>query len=486
MFTNHNNILVFIPKNFLPDKSGFIQGFYKNHENSEAYYITNSQVVSQCTDHIGYTGKFLTGDFLGKNTIFIEYGTTNIRVNHDSGSIITQVYYDYEAFRNSNVLCNNEEDTNYGIHIRELNEKLGLNKRRTHNNKPNILYWLIVLLNLVTKLFLKLRPLMKSSAIFTHLDSNIKTLKWFLTVLNEERSFSPRIGNTVTAKLIDLILGVAFIYVCIDYKCLIISNFDHISQIFVTNLRELLIYLMGSPIGLKLNYAFNNSLGKFFFCHINLWMVFLHTMQPLLDAIFLIILLPALLGFSCQIAIFSDIISVATFHVYCIYIYAARLFSLQLRGLISLWRLFIGRKSNPLRNRVDSCEYSSNQLFIGTLGFTLLLFLLPTTTMYYTVFAAFRLATLLSFALLSKIKNVISNIPLYIIILWIFRSSSIAGAPQLSWIPTTNNQTQIEIKLTPLSLGQSIEKFTKNNKETGDIEPSFGTVITHLFTGQLM
>lgn len=66
---------------------------------------------------------------------------------------------------------------------------------------------------------------------------------------------------------------------------------------------------------------------------------------------------------------------------------------MQIRSLVSLWRLFIGQKYNPLRVRVDSCEYSSNQLFIGTLGFTVLLFLLPTTAMYYMVFAAVKLDT---------------------------------------------------------------------------------------------
>lgn len=66
--------------------------------------------------------------------------------------------------------------------------------------------------------------------------------------------------------------------------------------------------------------------------------------------------------------------------------YGFRMYGLQINGLISLWRLFIGRKYNPLRNRIDSHQYSHNQLFIGTLGFTIFLFLLPTTLLYYVVF----------------------------------------------------------------------------------------------------
>lgn len=65
---------------------------------------------------------------------------------------------------------------------------------------------------------------------------------------------------------------------------------------------------------------------------------------------------------------------------------SCRLFNIQMSGLIALFRLFVGRKRNPLRARIDSCEYCSEQLFVGTVAFSALLLLLPTTTMYYTVF----------------------------------------------------------------------------------------------------
>ena len=56
-------------------------------------------------------------------------------------------------------------------------------------------------------------------------------------------------------------------------------------------------------------------------------------------------------------------------------------------GLQSLWRVFRGKKWNVLRKRVDTAIYDVDQLFVGTLLFTILLFLLPTTAMYYVVFA---------------------------------------------------------------------------------------------------
>ncbi len=63
-----------------------------------------------------------------------------------------------------------------------------------------------------------------------------------------------------------------------------------------------------------------------------------------------------------------------------------RLYSLQVYALASLWRLFRGKKWNVLRQRVDSATYDVDQLFLGTLLFTVLLFLLPTTALYYVVF----------------------------------------------------------------------------------------------------
>jgi len=65
---------------------------------------------------------------------------------------------------------------------------------------------------------------------------------------------------------------------------------------------------------------------------------------------------------------------------------------------MSFWRLFRGKKWNPLRKRVDTLPHSpdiaNHRFFTGTLLFTILLFLLPTTGLYYAIFAILRLLTL--------------------------------------------------------------------------------------------
>ncbi|KAJ6795940.1 N-acetylglucosaminyl-phosphatidylinositol biosynthetic protein gpi1-like isoform X7 [Iris pallida] len=62
------------------------------------------------------------------------------------------------------------------------------------------------------------------------------------------------------------------------------------------------------------------------------------------------------------------------------------LYSRQIHALASLWRLFRGRKWNPSRKRLDSYDYCVEQHVVGSLLFTPLLLLLPTTSVFYMFF----------------------------------------------------------------------------------------------------
>lgn len=48
----------------------------------------------------------------------------------------------------------------------------------------------------------------------------------------------------------------------------------------------------------------------------------------------------------------------------------------------------LGKKWNVLRLRVDSINYQADQLILGTIMFTILLFLFPTVALYYSVFVS--------------------------------------------------------------------------------------------------
>eukprot|EP00112_Aurelia_sp_Birch-Aquarium-sp1_P003446 Seg1385.4 transcript_id=Seg1385.4/GoldUCD/mRNA.D3Y31 product="Phosphatidylinositol N-acetylglucosaminyltransferase subunit Q" protein_id=Seg1385.4/GoldUCD/D3Y31 len=178
-------------------------------------------------------------------------------------------------------------------------------------------------------------------------------------------------------------------------------------------LNELLEWLMGAPAGLKLNYEMTIFLGKFFLYHIYIWIGYLAIMEPFYQMIIQALIYSSCLGFSIMLALASDLLAFLTFHTYCFYVYAAKVYSLQLQGLISLSRLFRGMKWNPLRNRVDSISYDADQLAFGTILFTVLLFLLPTTMVYYLVFASLRLPILLVKTVLHCLVMVINTFPVY-------------------------------------------------------------------------
>ena len=94
------------------------------------------------------------------------------------------------------------------------------------------------------------------------------------------------------------------------------------------------------------------------------------------------------MGLSFQIALLSDLITLASLHCYCFYVYAARLYGLVLHGLRSTFRMFGGRKWNPLRSRVDYGHFTWDQLCVGMFIFSSLLLLSPTILVYYVVFLA--------------------------------------------------------------------------------------------------
>ncbi|XP_036409125.1 phosphatidylinositol N-acetylglucosaminyltransferase subunit Q [Megalops cyprinoides] len=184
---------------------------------------------------------------------------------------------------------------------------------------------------------------------------------------------------------------------------------DHVAK----ELQELLQWLMGAPAGLKMNRALDQVLGRFFLYHIHLWISYIHLMSPFIERILWYVGLSACLGLTFALSVLSDIVALLTFHIYCFYVYGARLYCLKIYGLSSLWRLFRGKKWNVLRQRVDSCSYDLDQLFIGTLLFTILLFLLPTTALYYLVFTLLRLVAVLFQGVIHLSVDFINSFPLF-------------------------------------------------------------------------
>ena len=74
---------------------------------------------------------------------------------------------------------------------------------------------------------------------------------------------------------------------------------------------------------------------------------------------------------------------------------------------------FSGRRWNVEKNQVESVPFKADRLFLGTLFFTILLFLLPTTAMYYAVFTVLRLMVLLVKGAINRVINTMNNLPVF-------------------------------------------------------------------------
>ncbi|XP_041812721.1 phosphatidylinositol N-acetylglucosaminyltransferase subunit Q [Chelmon rostratus] len=237
-----------------------------------------------------------------------------------------------------------------------------------------------------------------------------------------------RKANILVSFLVDVALGVLLMsWLYRDNHITMLANTlvpaaDHVAK----ELDELLQWLMGAPAGLKMNRALDQVLGRFFLYHIHLWISYIHLMSPFIEGILWYGGLSACLGLTFALSLLSDMVALLTFHIYCFYVYGARLYCLKIYGLSSLWRLFRGKKWNVLRQRVDSCSYDLDQLFIGTLLFTVLLFLLPTTALYYLVFTLLRLVVVLFQGVLHLSVDFINSFPLFAMGLRLCRSYRLA------------------------------------------------------------
>ncbi|KJE97987.1 hypothetical protein CAOG_008046 [Capsaspora owczarzaki ATCC 30864] len=190
--------------------------------------------------------------------------------------------------------------------------------------------------------------------------------------------------NTLWLFLNDVIFGVHFGWALIANMPAVLVVLDHWMQNFLhDSMIARVHWLMGEPAGIKMNEPLATTLGSAMLQLIEVWSVWLHLLRPYLPLVLYAIAFSGLIGGSMVLSLVLDLIGLLSLHLKISYVVLARIYRWQLTVLASLWRLFRGLKSNALRNRIDSNEFSVEQLLLGTGGFTILLLLFPTPAMFY-------------------------------------------------------------------------------------------------------
>nr|SVE94430.1 EOG090X0BA1 [Simocephalus serrulatus] len=260
--------------------------------------------------------------------------------------------------------------------------------------------------------------------------------------------------NLLLMMLLDLFLGFCFVklFHSLGGPNQVLEIFLDSVKVIADDLQLLIENLMGFPVGLKLNRPLSTVLGKFFLYHLYLWKTYIDIIKPVVSIIVFIASTFGLIGLSFQMALLSDLITMASLHCYCFYVYAARLYGVTLHGLRSTLRMFGGRKWNPLRLRIDSGEFAWDQLCVGMFIFSSLLLLLPTLLVYYIVFLALRLAVLLLQGTLKRLIWLINSLPTYSMLLWFLDSPLLAGDVQFQTIPDRDSTLKLVCIKLPLIL----------------------------------
>ena len=231
----------------------------------------------------------------------------------------------------------------------------------------------------------------------------------------------PRINGTrnviltlsfILVYLLDFMLGVISLLYIIKHPS-VKSNFEDIISLYIkTSLEwcsDYIIWLTGVPWGIKLNTPLSQFLGTRYLIILDLWKLFYSEFIALYLSIFINIFFSLLpFGVTFTITALHDFLKFLNLCLICFFVISHRIFALQVSALKSLGRLFMGRKWNILRKRVDSYDFDMNQLLFGTVIFTILLFLLPTTGMYMLAFLYLRLIQFaVQFAL--RVSSVLVN-----------------------------------------------------------------------------
>lgn len=226
-----------------------------------------------------------------------------------------------------------------------------------------------------------------------------------------------------------------------EFVCVLVFNFAN----DITNnfLRTGSVWLMGAPAGFKLNTELAQILGMISLNVIQIW----STLWFFLGFCFIFFIrglavCGILFGVTVPAAMIIDMITLATSHISTLHWLISFLYSHQILALAALWRLFRGRKWNPLRKRLDSYHYTVDQHIVGSLLFTPLLLLLPTTSVFYIFFTIMNTSISLTCVLIEIIISIIHATPYNQIFIWLVRRQRFPSGIWFEILSCQNNEVK--------------------------------------------
>ncbi|KAH8303729.1 hypothetical protein KR018_008965 [Drosophila ironensis] len=325
----------------------------------------------------------------------------------------------------------NDQDCNFW----ELSKMLHLPEAKAANQQTNLAISLFNIFIFIASLPIAIFQLFVENILVHSLMVHTTIYKHFTEwKLTFNKGFRPI--NIV----LDRVMGLIFMVILFSWTTQPGDFLIQISHSIIGQLYSLLNVLEDSPIGLKLNIHLNNFFVDCFKYHIELWSTFLDFIEPFVRQVYLAIGVFGTLGFTFQIALLADLISVIGLHSHCFYIYTKVLYNVERKGLSVLWQVVRGNRYNILKGkifnilgRIEAHNYMNRQLYLATIIFSSILFLYPTIFVYYVVFAVLKALTSATLIIFEYFRRNFLYVPIEGCLKWF-----IEGSGEIDCLKITN------------------------------------------------
>ncbi|KAH8079672.1 N-acetylglucosaminyl transferase component-domain-containing protein [Filobasidium floriforme] len=269
--------------------------------------------------------------------------------------------------------------------------------------------------------------------------------------------------NTIWLIINDLIFGWTIVRILDSYRYSLIEPVASFQKRWLVEaIQASLRWLDDWPVGLKLNTPLSAILCITFGQMADIWDSIWTSSSSLVPRAILLLSLGSYLGGSMFLSVMQDLIGLSTLHLTVISWIMRQIYRWEVSAMYSLWNLFRGKRWNTLRHRVDSYDYEIDQLFLGTLLFTVTIFLLPTIFTYYAFFSLVQIALLACNFSIETALAFINSFPLFALMLRIKEPSRLPGGVSLELKRDRKGcrlGPHLELKNVPLSLGAIFSGF---------------------------
>lgn len=179
---------------------------------------------------------------------------------------------------------------------------------------------------------------------------------------------------------------------------------------------------MGLPAGFKPNPNLDNFLGHLMLDIIWLWNFITTELTHYEATMIRYFGFCGVMGINIQLAICHDVLFFCSTHIFILYTVFAVVYKYLLEMFGTLMRLFRGKKYNVLRKRLDGNNFQIQELYLGVLIVSMIIFLAPTIAMYYYVcFITLILSILILQTVLLIAQIFVSSFPFYLLAMTISR-----------------------------------------------------------------